>query len=65
MKISCLLDTDTIYIEFRTVAVAASRDLDGDTLIERDGTGAACAMTIEHARQRAEIPTFSYERIAA
>jgi uncharacterized protein YuzE len=65
MKIRYFQDTDTLYIEFRTVEVAETRDLDEDTLIELDGTGAVCAMTIEHASERAEIPTFSFEQIAA
>jgi uncharacterized protein YuzE len=65
MKIRYFQDTDTLYIEFRTVEVAETRDLDEDTLIELDGTGAVCAMTIEHASERAECPTFSFEQIAA
>ena len=41
---------------------------DTDTLhiefdIDKDGN--ICAMTIEHARDRADIPHFSFEQIAA
>jgi len=65
MKIRYFQDTDTLYIELRPALVVETRDLDEDTLIDLDEHGAMCAMTIEHASERAEIPTFSYEQIAA
>jgi uncharacterized protein YuzE len=65
MKIRYFQDTDTLYIELRPALVTETRDLDEDTLIDLDEHGAMCAMTIEHASERAEIPTFSYEQIAA
>ena len=65
MKIRYFEDTDTLYIEFKAGAVADARDLDEDTLIELDDAGQVLAITIEHAQSRAEIPTFSYEQIAA
>jgi uncharacterized protein YuzE len=34
-------------------------------LIETDAAGNICAMTIEHARLRADIPNFSFEQVAA
>ena len=65
MKIRYFQDTDTLYIEFRTAQVAETRDLDEDTLIDLDEQGAVCAITLEHASARADIPAFSYEQIAA
>lgn len=65
MKIRYFEDTDTLYIEFKAGAVTDARDLDEDTLIELDDAGQVLAITIEHAQSRAEIPTFSYEQIAA
>jgi len=59
MKIRCFQDTDTHHIEFRSVEVAETRDLDQDTLIDIDRDGAICGITVEHASKRAEIPTFS------
>jgi uncharacterized protein YuzE len=49
MRIKYFQDTDTLYIEFRSV--------------DRDGN--ICGITIEHARDRVEIPKFSYEQISA
>lgn len=65
MKIKYFQDTDTLYIEFRSVKVAETRDLDENTLIEVDSDGNICGITIEHARERAEIPNFSFEHIPA
>jgi uncharacterized protein YuzE len=58
-------DTDTLHIEFRAVEVAETRDLDENTQLDVDKDGNVCAMTIEHARDRADIPNFSFEQIAA
>ncbi|MFM9912517.1 MAG: DUF2283 domain-containing protein [Methylophilaceae bacterium] len=65
MKIKYFEDTDTLYIEFRAVDVVETRDLDENTLLDIDGAGNICGMTVEHAKDRAEIPTFSYELVAA
>ena len=65
MKIKYFHDTDTLYIEFRAVEVAETKDLDENTLLDLDRDGRICGITIEHARERTEIPTFSYEQISA
>ena len=63
MKIQYFQDTDTLYIEFRHAEIVETRDLDENTLLDIDRDGKICGITIEHARDRAEIPTFSYEQI--
>ena len=63
MNIKHFQDTDTLYIEFRAVEVAETRDLDENTLLDLDSEGDICAITIEHAGERVEIPSFSYEQI--
>ncbi|MBP6896598.1 MAG: DUF2283 domain-containing protein [Pseudacidovorax sp.] len=65
MKVTYFQDTDTLYIEFRSGQVAETRDLDESTLLEFDDRGRMCAMTIEHASERADIPAFSFEQVAA
>jgi uncharacterized protein YuzE len=65
MKIKYFQDTDTLYIEFRPSEVAETKDLDENTLLDLDRDGNICGMTIEHARERTEIPKFSYEQISA
>ena len=65
MKIKYFADTDTLYIKFNSLPVAETRDLDENTLLDVDGDGNICALTIEHASKRAGIPEFSYEHTAA
>ena len=65
MKVKYYQDTDTLYIEFKAGDIAESRDLDENTILDLDSTGNICAMTIEHAKDRADIPHFSFEQVAA
>ena len=65
MTIKYFQDTDTLHIEFKVAAVVETRDLDENTQLDIDKDGNICAMTIEHARDRADIPHFSFEQIAA
>ena len=65
MKIQYFPDTDTLQIEFRAAKAVQTRDLDEDTLLDIDRDGNICGITIEHARQRTDMPQFSYEHSAA
>ncbi len=65
MKIKYFQDTDTLYIEFKSAEVEETRDLDENTLLDLDGDGNICTITVEHARERADIPHFSFEQMAA
>ncbi len=64
MRIKYFLDTDTLYIEFRATKVAETKDLDENTLLDLDKDGNICAITVEHAKDRADIPHFSFEQVA-
>lgn len=65
MRIKYFQDTDTLYIEFRAGEVVETRDLDENTQLDFDASGNICAMTLEHASTRADIPHFSFEQVAA
>ena len=65
MKIRYYADTDTLHIEFRDAPVVDTRDLDENTLLDLDAQGGICAITVEHASERAGIPQFSYEQVTA
>ena len=65
MRIRYFASTDTLFIEFRDTPVAETRDLDENTLLDVDADGNICAITVEHASVRADIPKFSYEQVAA
>jgi uncharacterized protein YuzE len=65
MTIKYFQGTDTLHIEFRVTEIAETKDLDENTQLDLDKDGNICAMTIEHAKDRADIPHFSFEQIAA
>ena len=65
MRIRYFEETDTLLIEFKSASVAETRDLDENTILDLDCHGNVCAITVEHASQRTDIPQFSYERVAA
>ncbi len=65
MKIQYFQDTDTLYIEFKESEVSETKDLDENTILDLDHQGNICAITVEHAKERADIPHFSFEQIAA
>jgi uncharacterized protein YuzE len=65
MRIKYFQETDTLYIEFKATEITESRDLDENTVLDLDGAGNICALTIEHAKERTDIPQFSFEQVAA
>ena len=65
MKVKYFADTDTLLIELRAGPVAETRDLDENTLLDIDRAANIRGLTIEHAKERAGIPSFSYEQVAA
>jgi len=65
MTVQYFEDRDTLYISLKNRTVAETRDLDENTLIEFDAMGNLVSMTIEHARERAELPDFSFQKVAA
>ena len=65
MKVKYFRDTDTLYIEFRESDISETRDLDENTIIDLDQKGQICAITVEHAGERTDIPHFSFEQIPA
>lgn len=65
MKIRYFEDTDTLLIELKLGGVAETRDLDENTVLDYDAQGQVLAITLEHATSRAEISSFSFDRVAA
>jgi uncharacterized protein YuzE len=65
VKVQYFEDTDTLYIEFRRSAIAETRDLDENTLLDVDADGNVCAITFEHASERTDVERITLEGIAA
>jgi uncharacterized protein YuzE len=60
-----LSHTDTLSSALHGATITETRDRDNDNFVALDAAGSVCAIAIEHASERAEIPAFSYEQIAA
>jgi uncharacterized protein YuzE len=65
MTIQYFEDTDTLYVMFKDAEVQETKDLDENTLIEFDGQGKLVSMTIEHARERVDLGSFSFQPVLA
>ena len=64
MEIKYFHDTDTLLINFTDKEIADTRDLTENILIELDKDGNLVSMTIEHAKQQANIGNFPYQQVA-
>ena len=56
-------ETDTALVEFSDREVAETKVLNENIYIDLDVSGNLVAMTVEHARQQANLPDLSYEQI--
>ncbi len=65
MKVTYFQDTDTLHIEFKAGGIVETKDLDENTQLDVDAEGNICALTIEHARDRADLQHFSFEQVGA
>lgn len=65
MRVRYFQDTDTLYIGFRPAKVSETRDLDENTLLDLDPDGNICGITVEHAKNCAGAPHFSFEEVTA
>lgn len=65
MKVQYFEDTDTLYIELKDGDITESRDLDENTVLDVDGAGNVCAITLEHASERTDVSRLTVEGIAA
>ena len=64
MKVQYFDDTDTLYIEFQERAIAETRDLDENTVLDLDADGNVCAITFEHASKRTDVSRLYVDGIA-
>jgi uncharacterized protein YuzE len=60
MIIRYFADTDTALIEFSDAPVVETKEISGDLYIDLDEKGNLISMTIEHAKERANISELSF-----
>ncbi len=63
MNIKYFQDTDTLLVAFTGNDVVETRDLSENVLLDLDRDGNIVNMTIEHAREQANIDEFSFQQI--
>jgi uncharacterized protein YuzE len=63
MRIKYFEDTDTALLEFSDEAVAETRELSENVYVDLDAGGNLVAMTIEHAREKANLRELSYQQM--
>lgn len=63
MKIKYFSDTDTALVEFSDHPVEETREISEHIYIDGDKEGNLVSMTIEHARQLAQLPDLSYQQM--
>ena len=63
MKIKYFSDTDKALVEFSNRKIAETKEINENIYIDLDTSGNLVAMTIEHARNQANLPYLSYEQI--
>ena len=64
MKIRYFADTDTALIEFSKESIAETREISENLYIDLDGKGNIVSMTIEHAKEKANIAEVSFLQMA-
>ena len=63
MKIRYFTDTDTVYIELTDKEVFETTDLNENAIVDLDADGNLVAITLEHAKERANITNFSFQQV--
>ena len=63
MKIRYFADTDTLYIELSDNLVVETREINENTMIDLDADGNLVALTLEHARESADLTEVSLHQI--
>lgn len=60
MKIRYFSDTDTAVIEFSAKSVIETKEISENLYIDLDENGNMVSMTIEHAKEKADLSEISY-----
>lgn len=63
MKVKYFADTDTAYIEFKNSGIVETKEISENVYIDVDSQGNLVSMTIEHAKNNADLQEFSFQEI--
>ena len=62
MKIRYFADTDTVYIHLNDKGITHSQELYENATVDLDAEGNLVALTLEHAKETANILDFSFQQ---
>lgn len=65
MKIRYFADTDTLYIQLNDREIVETQEFNENAFLDLDSEGNLVAVTLEHARETANIFDFSFQQVAA
>ena len=63
MKIRYFPDTDTVNIELTDKEVLETSEINENAIVDLDADGNLVAITLEHAKERANIFDFSFQQV--
>ena len=64
MEIRYFNETDTLTINFSNKDIVETRDINENVLIELDKDGGIVSITLEHAKEQADVKKFLYQQVA-
>jgi uncharacterized protein YuzE len=64
MEIRYFNETDTLTINFSNKDIVETRDINENVLIELDKDGGIVSITIEHAKEQADVKKLLYQQVA-
>ena len=64
MKVKYFSDTDTAHVEFTDKEIHETKEISENIYIDLDNNGNIVNMTIEHAKNNAELWEFSYQEMS-
>lgn len=64
MKIRYFADTDTLYIQLNDKEIVDTQEINENAIFDLDADGNLVALTLEHARETANILDFSFQQAA-
>jgi uncharacterized protein YuzE len=62
LKIRYFADTDTLYVQLNDKEIVETQELNENALLDLDSYGNLVAITLEHARETANIMDFSFQQ---
>jgi uncharacterized protein YuzE len=62
VKIRYFADTDTLYVQLNDREVVDTHEINENTILDLDAKGNLVALTLEHARETANILDFSFQQ---